>query len=407
MQRVRMSLPYFADNGWNAEIVMVHEIYSDLLQDELLVKNIPKHIVIHKIEAFSKKITSKFGLGSLALRSLYFYIKYVDKLLKAKSFDLIYFSTTEFAITILGNYWKKKFNIPYVIDMQDPWHSNYYEDKPKTERPKKYWFSYRLNKYLEPIAMRKVGGLISVSKGYIDDLVSRYPRLNSIPFKIITFAAFKPDLDFVKSNKKNFKLPFKKNQNLTDIVYVGRGGYDMQKAANLLFSAFSKGLEIDPINFNKLRFHFIGTSYAPSGKGLATIKPLADEIGIGKYVHEKTDRIPYYDGINCLIKADALIILGSDDSKYTASKIYPYILADKPLLAILHPDSSAYKIIEQCNAGKSVSFLSKNAVNDIYFELSNFVTQEKKQATDWVKFKTYDASNMVKLQCELFNKSII
>ena len=52
---------------------------------------------------------------------------------------------------ILESYWKKKFGIPFIIDMQYPWDSEYYQDKPKSERPKKHWFSYRLNKLLEKL----------------------------------------------------------------------------------------------------------------------------------------------------------------------------------------------------------------------------------------------------------------
>ena len=36
MQRVRMSLPYFADEGWNVEVVMVDENYTDIQIDPLL-----------------------------------------------------------------------------------------------------------------------------------------------------------------------------------------------------------------------------------------------------------------------------------------------------------------------------------------------------------------------------------
>ncbi|RZL43439.1 MAG: hypothetical protein EOP00_22565, partial [Pedobacter sp.] len=115
MQRIRMSLPYFAENGWDAEIVTVNEKHSDLSKDDLLLENIPDNIVIHKVDAFSKKFTSKFGLGSLGLRSIYFYKKKVSNLLKAKKYDLIYFSTTEFSVTILGSFWKNKYKVPYVI----------------------------------------------------------------------------------------------------------------------------------------------------------------------------------------------------------------------------------------------------------------------------------------------------
>jgi hypothetical protein len=177
MQRIRMSLPYFKEFGWEAEVVVVNDQFVDIVKDPLLLETIPDHLIIHKVNALNKHKTSRFGLGSLALRSIYYYFRKVNKLLKSKSFDLIYFSTTEFNLCILGAYWKARFKIPYLIDMQDPWHTEYYRNKPKAERPKKYWFSYRLNKLLEPIAMKSVDGLIAVSSDYIATLEKHYPDL--------------------------------------------------------------------------------------------------------------------------------------------------------------------------------------------------------------------------------------
>ena len=73
--RVRMSLPYFAKFGWEAEVVTVDQQYSDLNKDPLLLKSIPASIKVHTVKALSKKWTSKIGLGSLALRSFLFYQK--------------------------------------------------------------------------------------------------------------------------------------------------------------------------------------------------------------------------------------------------------------------------------------------------------------------------------------------
>src|SRR3954462_863729 len=139
MQRIRMSLPYFTKFGWEAEVVTVKTEHSDVVFDPFLELSVPINIVVHRIAALPKKWTSKLGLGSIALRSLPFYQIEVNRILRHKPFDLIYFSTTQFPVCILGNYWKKKFNTPYVIDVQDPWHSEYYQDKPKQERPAKHW----------------------------------------------------------------------------------------------------------------------------------------------------------------------------------------------------------------------------------------------------------------------------
>ncbi|RYY66626.1 MAG: hypothetical protein EOO13_15555, partial [Chitinophagaceae bacterium] len=146
MQRVRMSLPYYREFGWEAEIVAVNPAYTDMVTDPLLAETVPNDVPIHYVNAFPKKWTSKIGLGNIALRSLLHYRRFVNQLLKQKKFDLIYFSTTQFAVTILGSHWKRKFNVPYIIDMQDPWHSEFYQNKPKNERPPKYWLAYQLSK---------------------------------------------------------------------------------------------------------------------------------------------------------------------------------------------------------------------------------------------------------------------
>jgi hypothetical protein len=402
MQRVRMSLPYFAKFGWDAEVVCVDAEYSEIVKDDLLVQSVPGNIPIHTVKALSKRYTARFGLGSLALRSLWFYRKTVNKLLSTKKFDLVYFSTTQFPLCILGAYWKKRFGIPYIIDMQDPWHSEYYRDKPKAQQPAKYWFSYRLNKYLEPVAMRGVGGLISVSENYITILKERYSTIKNIPQATITFGAYLPDLKTAEDNKARFAPlldPAFKN-----IVYVGRGGADMHKAVNLLFKAYCQSVAATPALSN-IKFYFIGTSYAPNGQGVQTILPLAKQYKIENNVIEVTDRISYYHTLLTLQQADALFIPGSDDPNYTASKIYPYILAEKPLLAVFNGDSPALKVLNEYKACYAYSYdmagIHKH-IGDFLIEVSTETIDSPVYADDAVV--KYSAENMTRKQCLLFDE---
>ncbi len=407
MQRIRMSLPYFKKYGWEPEVVVVDESYSDMLKDALLSDSIPKEIKVHRVKAFSKKWTSKFGLGSIALRSLYFYEKKVNKLLKYNHFDLIYFSTTQFPVCILGAFWKKKFGIPYVIDVQDPWHSNYYQDKPKSERPKKYWLSYRLNKYLEPIAMRTADGLIGVSEAYINTLKTRYPDLAHKPSSIITFGAHESDFDIAEQNSLLSEYVYKRDNGKVNLVYIGRGGFDMQQSVSLLLKMFKRVIDQNVDGFEKVHFHFIGTSYAPNGSGTQTLIPIAKKLGLSKYVSEYTDRIGFYQSINHLQHADGLIVLGSNDPAYTASKLYPYILARQNLLAILHPKSSAAQIIEECNAGFLITLNSdiEQAFNVFNSFLDN-VKLNVASSTNWKEFDKYRSDCLTKKQVDLFNSVI-
>jgi hypothetical protein len=408
MQRVRMSLPYFKELGWDAEVVIVDSNYIDAVKDDLLLESVPENIVIHKVKAFSKKITSKIGLGSLALRSILYYKKKVDQLLLSKKFDLIYFSTTQFPVCILGAYWKKKHGIPYVIDMQDPWHSDYYKNKPKAERPKKYWISYRLNKYFEPIAMKNVDGLISVSKAYIDTLKQRYPQLQHIPSEVITFGAFDVDFKIAAKYANQLNIVFDRFHERINLVYIGRGGYDMRESLQILFECFKSGLKNDNNFFKKIHFNFIGTSYAPNGTGIQTIKPIAEEFGLANYVTEFTDRIGFFQSIRNLQAADGLIIIGSNDSSYTASKIFPYILTHRPTLAILHPESSAGAILKACNAGELITLQDDIAASEVVFK--KFIEQiihNRPIEINFEVFAPYTSAYLTKMQTDLFDKVLL
>ncbi len=407
VHRVRMSLPYFKEFGWEPTIVTVDVQYSEMVKDELLCESVPAETKIYSVKAFDKKITSKLGLGSIGLRSLWFYRKKVNSILKAKHFDLVYFSTTQFPVCILGAYWKKRFHVPYVIDMQDPWHSEYYKDKPKNQQPPKYWFSYRLNKYLEPVALKKTDGLISVSDDYIKDLKKRYPEIKDVPADTITFGAFEPDLKIAVDNSNKFTSLLQPG--FINVVYVGRGGLDMHNAIAPVFESLKKGLTDEPALFNKLRFYFIGTSYAPAGTGTKTIMPLAIKYGVEEHVIEITDRISFYHSLTTLQQADALFIPGSDDPKYTASKLYPYLLTQNPLLAIFNSSSNAIQVLKDCTTGAfSLTFDEEPELvsENLYRILSDWADKKFSPVTLTSNFQNYSAQNLTLKQVQLFEKAI-
>ncbi|WP_410478864.1 hypothetical protein [Pedobacter heparinus] len=328
-----------------------------------------------------------------------------NQILKNQKFDLIYFSTTQFPVCILGAYWKKRFKIPYVIDMQDPWHSDYYQDKPKAQQPPKYWFSYRLNKYLEPIAIKNVDGLISVSSAYIKTLKTRYPQISNIPSTVITFGAFKKDFDIARDNQDFFK-PLLQND-FINIVYVGRGGNDMHHAIKPLFQAVKNGMNDDPLRFKKIRLHFIGTSYAPAGEGKPTILPLARQYNIEDSVIEITDRISFYHTLLTLQNANALFVPGSNDPKYTASKIYPYLLTNKSIISILNKNSQAMAIMREYDVKHLYSYDDL----DLSLKIDCFLNEVLDKQSPDIHYNLnaidkYSAKNMTRHQCILFNKVV-
>jgi glycosyltransferase involved in cell wall biosynthesis len=346
--RVRMSLPYYKQFGWDAEIVTVDPDCTNMVLDDLLCQDLPIDLKIHYVKAWNKRYTSKVGLGSVALRSVWYYFTKVNSLLEKQHYDLLFFSTTQFPVLVLGAYWKWKYNVMIAYDLQDPWHTDHYKAKPKNQRPPKYWFSYLLNKYLEPIAMNAADGLISVADGYVQTIHERYKHLKNRPFRVIPFAMHSADIQIAIHNIERYPSILPHNGKL-NIVYMGRGGYDLLPAFELLLQSIRSGLRYKPHLFNKIHLHLIGTSYAPSGTGKSTLKDTIDEYGLADKVTEMTDRIPFYQAINTLSDADLLFLPGPDQPDYTASKVFPYIMAQKPILAILHPKSSVTGMLQNAS----------------------------------------------------------
>src|SRR5439155_24728364 len=125
---------------------------------------------------------------------------------------------------------------------------------------------------------------------------------------------------------------------------------------SVLFSALRDGRRNAPELFAKIRLHFIGTDYAPADKARRWVIPIASRIGVEQFVTEEPNRIGYFDGLALLNDADFLLVPGSDDPQYTASKIYPYVLARKPLLGVFNRRSSVRQVIRETRAGELVLF---------------------------------------------------
>ena len=412
MHRIRQSLPYFKEFGWEPVVLAVDEKYVEAYStDPLLLHTVPEDIEVHKVAAWETSRARQFGLSNLGIRAYTHLRRKGDELLKKGHFDLVYFSTVAFHVMALGPRWKRKFGVPFILDIQDPWRNDFYLDKPKSERPPKFFIAYNIDKYLERRTVPHADGIISVSQGYCDTFMQRYPSLKPEQFRVIPFGAARLDFEVMQrfvSGTSRVRLPDDK----LNIVYIGRGGHDMRFALEIIFGAFKKGLEKDPAVFSRVHFWFIGTSYALAGQGQQTILPIARQYQVDNQVTEVPDRIPYFDTLFLLKKADFLLMPGSTDTNYTASKIYPYILAEKPLLAVFHQNSSVVNVLKKVGSGRLVAFKAEGEDPDSYSEecfgiLRDFLSGTRTDNRyDLAAFEPYTAKAMTQNQVDFFNQTL-
>jgi hypothetical protein len=409
MQRVRMSLPYFEEFGWQPSVLAVAPDGAEVL-DPLLAETIPEGISVDRVRAMPSSITRLAGVGNVALRALPFLYRQGSRLIATRRIDLVYFSTTMFLSMPLGRLWKKRFGVPYVLDFQDPWVSDYYEAHPTVQAPRKYGLARRVHALLEPWTMKEAAGVISVSPGYIDALRDRYPGLAKAPCITLPFGAAHGDFELI-ARRPQPNRHFASGDGHVHGVYAGVAGDIMATALEILFRALKAGLVSAPELFSRVLLHFVGTSYAPGEAARKTVEPMADRVGVLSHVTERTARVPYFEALQLLRDADFLFIIGSDDPSYTASKLYPYILARKPLLALVHERSTVADIVRETDAGFVVTFSSplddreKSAAAERLAEqwARMLAARAHLPSTNWTRFERYTAREMTRRQCELFD----
>lgn len=408
MHRVRQSLPYFQEFGWAPVVFAIAPDDVQAPLDELLEQTLPKGIEIHRVRALPAGLTRKVGLGNLGIRSYLALRRAVDRYLSKHPVDLVYFSTTVFVSMALGPHWKRKFGVPFVLDLQDPWRNDFHLATPRANRPRKFWFDYRLNHYLEARTVPQAAGIISVSPAYPDELRRRYPGMPDMPFLVLPFAALPDDLEVADRPEISNHL-FAPDPDRITVVNTGVLPPNMDYSLSSLFAAVRKGLDLDPVRFSRLRFYFVGTSYAPPERAEKMAEPLARRYGVDHLVHEQVAREPYFGSLRLLRDADLLLMPGTTDAGYTASKLYSYILSRKYILALFNESSSVNDILMKTKAGAVVSFRSGEGVQAYADRILPMLTQllEKLPArppTDWKAFEPYTARNMTRIQCAFFDR---
>jgi hypothetical protein len=408
MQRARMACAHFREFGWEPLILAVDPDEQVGPKDHILERTVPNDVRIWRAGAVSKRLARLVGVRSVGYRSFRQFAALGSRIIEQEGVDVVFFSTTMFMLFALGPYWKWRHGVPFVLDFQDPWLS----DQPM--RGGSPWARCKrsltqvLARFLEPVTVRAAAQIICVSPSYPEMLGRRYPDIPPERFTVLPFAAAAADFRLLESFDVTQQM-YDPRDGREHWVYAGRGGADMRYAIRAFMIALSAARRADPGNFARLLVHFIGTDYAAGAEARSTSLPIAMECGVGDLVREHPERIGYFPALQCLRQADALFVPGSTDSDYTASKIYPYILAGKPMLAVFHERSSVAQVIRETACGTLVTFRDGEDVAGVAARIGGrWFGPDGRRApeTKWDKFDAYSARTMTRTLSDILMRAL-
>jgi hypothetical protein len=345
--RVRLLAPYLEHYGWEPTIVAVEpEGYEGRLDPDLAAI-VPGSLRVVRAPAWPVHVTRRFGIGDLGVRAMTGLRRVASDLLGRERFDALFITVYPTYPALLGPALKRRFDVPFVLDYQDPWVGAWGRDVGPGGVPDvKSRLSRALAERLEPIAVRAADGITAVSERTYRDVLARVTDARPRACAAIPLGADAGDFAALARTPRANPI-FDPSDRLAHICYVGTALPHGTEVMRAVCGALAQLRRQQPSIYARLRLHFIGTSNQRDVSSPLHVMPLAAACGVADVVTEHPARLDYLDALNVQATASAILLLGSREPHYTPSKVYPALLSGRPLIAVYHRQSPVVELLAQ------------------------------------------------------------
>jgi hypothetical protein len=356
--RVRLLAPYLREFGWEPTVVSVDpEAYEGRLDPDLAAL-VPDTLRVVRVPAWRPGLTRRFGFGDLGLRSMTSLRHACDRLLGDEPHHALFITIYPTYPALLGPGLKRRHHLPFVLDYQDPWVSAWGRDVGPGPNGKPDWKS-RLTRglaaSLEPGVVRAADALTAVSARTFEDVLERTPGARPRACAAIPIGFDEHDLDALNRRPRPNRW-FDEHDGRVHICYVGTVLPKSGEVLDVVLRALALLRAQSPSTYARLRVHFIGTSNQREATDLRVL-PRAAVLDVDDAVTEAPARIDYLDALNVQARAHAVLLVGSTEPHYTPSKVFPALLARRPIVALYHAASSVVEVMRHAGAdGRLITF---------------------------------------------------
>jgi glycosyltransferase involved in cell wall biosynthesis len=238
--------------------------------------------------------------------------------------DVVLTSGPPHAVHLLGRHLRRWTGLPWVADFRDPWVAG---DPSQTPRNVEKWAARA-----EPRVMREADAIVANTPRAREFLQHAYPRYAAKMTSITN--GYDPE-----SFEPNPVPPLSGSTIEiihTGTIYANRSPNPFLEAVQHLDPAASAG--------RKLRVRFIGDFEYEGQK-----KEIEEQIdGVGNASVSLEDHVPHSESIRAMVHSDVVLLLDTPGRRAgVPAKLYEYIGAGRPILALAEPESDVAWVLKE------------------------------------------------------------
>lgn len=283
------------------------------------------------IQKISRFIRGNFFIPDARLGwNIFAYLK-ACKVIKRENPSAIIISTPPHSTQLIGLKLKKRFNIPLIADLRDPWTDIFYYDKFYHTKAAKC-----IDAKMERRVLENADHILVVSHHIKELFISKSDKID--PNKIVVIPNGYDEEDF-KINHQQQQSPF-------TIAYTGTISDDYD------IDAFITAIqEIRRDGYTDIKLKFMGR-----------VSPMQAEKFDISGLDEITEFIPHSQheqSIKLLQESSALLLVIpkiKNNEGILTGKLFEYIGSNRPIIAIGPKNGDAAAIIRDCNAGEMFDY---------------------------------------------------
>jgi glycosyltransferase involved in cell wall biosynthesis len=222
---------------------------------------------------------------------------------------------------LIGKRLSKKFNIPHIPVLIDPWVDIVYYRDFKRSAP-----TLVLDRYFERSTLRSAAQIIFVTQSSQEEYVKKYPWIKK-----------KSHVLYWGYNEENFEGTKSETTGKEEIILHAGNIFDYQNPAGLW-----KNIKLEIDNGRNLRLRFVGT-VSPG------IKTAIAEAGLDAFTDYK-GFLPYNEVVKEMMNAAYLIVCATE-KRHVPGKLFEYLRTGNRIIAFGDDNVEVGGILQEAQAG--------------------------------------------------------